>query len=475
MRRIRIRNRIAGTALAALLGVTGLGSPASADSGSGTTPGTGRGTEQAAPSRPAYRVDLRADDTGTRWTGHETVTFGNRSAEPLREVYVRLWGNGTDGCGTPQAPSPVRISRVTGGAPGAPSVGCTAVRIALPAPLPPGGRATVGFDLSITVPDRLHRFGRDGAHRYLGNALPVLAVRDARGWHLDPDVGIGESYYTLASDFRVTLDHPSALKVPATGTTTTRPGAPGRTVTTSTARQVRDFAWAAGPFRGAVATSPGGVTVRSWWTDGTPDAGVTAARAEALRAVDELGKRFGRYPHGEVDAVLSNGFAPIGSMEFPGLVLVWTEEDSSGILHELAHQWWYGIVGNDEYASPWLDEAFASYSAELLVGDHGESCAEMPGWEDDTQAVTNSMGYWAAYGRGWSRFIYVNGACVLHDLEKVLGAPAMAAMLKGYARDHWYGVSTTADFQRAAQAATSTDLTSFWREHRVRTATATAP
>ncbi|MEU9289962.1 M1 family aminopeptidase, partial [Streptomyces sp. NPDC048275] len=195
-------------------------------------------------------------------------------------------------------------------------------------------------------------------------------------------------------------------------------------------------------------------------------------RADAVRAIDDLGKRFGRYPYGEVDAVISDRFAPIGSMEFPGLVLVALDETGSGMIHELAHQWWYGIVGNDEYASPWLDESFATYSGDLLIGDHGESCAEIVGWEDDTQAVTNSMGYWAAYGPGWSRFVYVNGACVLHDLEKVLGSPAMAAMLKRYVRDHWYGVSTTTAFQRAAQAATPTDLTSFWREHRIRTGTA---
>ncbi|MFE2322976.1 M1 family metallopeptidase [Streptomyces sp. NPDC059385] len=472
---------LAGLVLAALLGVTGLGTPASAAPTAGTSvPGasssgassSGAGDEGAAPSRPSYGADLRADATGSRWTGRETVTFGNRSSEPLREVYVRLWGNGTDGCGTPQKPSPVRIGRVTGGTADAPSVGCTAVRIALPAPLPPGGRATVGFDVSITVPDRLHRFGRDGDHRYLGNALPVLAVRDAQGWHLDPDVQRGESYYALASDFRVTLDHPTGLKVPATGTTTTRPGTPGRSITTSTARQVRDFAWAAGPFRSGSATSPGGVTVRAYWTDGTPDAWVETARADALRSIDDLGKRFGRYPYGEVDVVLSDRFAPIGSMEFPGLVLVWAGEWGGAVVHELAHQWWYGIVGNDEYASPWLDEAFAVYSGDVLTGDGGAYCAEYVSWENDTQAVTNSMGYWAAYGPGWSRFVYTNGACVLHDLEKVLGAPAMAAMLKEYVRDHWYGVSTTAAFQRAAQAATTTDLTSFWREHRVRTGAA---
>ncbi|MEU9253772.1 hypothetical protein AB0D66_18180 [Streptomyces sp. NPDC048270] len=43
----------------------------------------------------------------------------------------------------------------------------------------------------------------------------------------------------------------------------------------------------------------------------------------------------------------------------------------------------------------------------------------------------------------------------------------MASMLRGYVRDHWLGVSTTADFKRAAQAATAKDLGPFWTEHRI--------
>ncbi|MFE6856079.1 M1 family peptidase, partial [Streptomyces sp. NPDC057674] len=160
----------------------------------------------ATPDRPSYDVALRADDDGSRWTGRQTASFRNAARTPLRSVDVRLWGNGTDGCGTPGAPSPVRVSGVSGGTPRPLTVGCTALRIDLPAPLPHGARASVSFDVAITVPDRVHRFGKDGAYRYLGNALPLLSVSDAQGGHLDPDVGFGESFHTLAGDFRVVLD-----------------------------------------------------------------------------------------------------------------------------------------------------------------------------------------------------------------------------------------------------------------------------
>ncbi|MBD0708707.1 metallopeptidase [Streptomyces sp. CBMA291] len=438
---------------------------AGASSPGGRTPGPGTAT----PDRPSYQASLRADADGSRWTGRQTVSFRNAARTPLRSVDLRLWGNGADGCGGPGQPSPVRVSRVSGGTPGAPAVGCTALRITLPAPLPHGARASVSFDVSIAVPHRIHRFGRDGAYRFLGNALPVLSVRDAQGPHLDPDVGFGESFLTLTGDFRVVLDHPAALVVPATGTTTRRTGSPGRAVTTSVAHGVRDFAWAAGPFRSRTVTTPGGVRLNAFWTRTTPSEGVALDLRDAVASVDDFGRRFGRYPYGELDLVMSDHLDGFGSMEFPGLVLLWTEPEGSAVVHEIAHQWFYGIVGNDQFASPWLDESFAQYANQLYYGEETTTCREDHGdWPSATASPTRSMGYYANGHRSeYVQVVYLRGSCALHDPERVLGAPAMARMLRGYVRDHWLGVATTADFRRAAQAATVRDLGPFWTEHRI--------
>ncbi|MDX3751809.1 M1 family metallopeptidase [Streptomyces sp. AK08-02] len=419
----------------------------------------------ATPDRPRYDVSLRGDTDGSHWTGRQRVSFRNASDRPLREVYVRLWGNGDDGCGAAGRPSPVRVSKVRGGTPDRLTVNCTALRVTLPKPLAHGGRTTVAFDVSITVPGRNGRFGREGAFRFLGNALPVLAVHDAKGWHLDPYVATGESFYTLASDFRVRLDHPSALKVPATGRTWTRPGKPGRTVTRSVAARVRDFAWAAGPFRTATEISPGGVRVKSYWSPDTPAAGVRLTRQDGVAAVDRFGREFGRYPYGEIDLVMTSGFG--GGMEYPGLVLLGTTEEGGAVVHEVAHQWWYGIVGNDEYASPWLDESFAQYANARFYGWDTVGCWSQDDWPNDSAALTNSMAYWSTH-RGEFHLVYTAGSCALADLERALGSDTMARLLKRYAHDHWYGVSTTADFKKAAQAATTRNLGPFWKQHRIR-------
>ncbi|MER6571317.1 M1 family aminopeptidase [Streptomyces sp. NPDC001093] len=428
------------------------------DTSGGGAPPPGDSTRT--PAAPSYTVNLSSDTSGTEWTGHESVTFANASATALNEVYLRLWDNYHGTCDA----MPIRVTGVTGGTAEAPSVACTALKIDLPAPLAQGQSATIGFDLGITVPSGADRFGHDGAYSFIGNALPVLAVRDGAGWHLDPYTDNGESFYSLAADFKVTLDHPSGLLVPATGTSTDTPGSSGRTVTTATASKVRDFAWAAGPFTKVSGTSAAGVAVNVYSVSGISSSSAQSMLSTAKSAVDAHAARFGAYPYGELDAVLDNNYW-FGGMEYPGFVL--DVVSSTALTHEIGHQWWYGIVGDDEYNGPWLDEAFTDYATDLALGKTGTNCWSSVSWASSAEKITGSMAYWDAHSSRYSTVVYGYGKCALHDLRRVLGDTAMAKLLKDYATAHWYGVSTTAEFKAAAQAATSTDLTSFWSQHRI--------
>ncbi|MGV9423260.1 M1 family aminopeptidase [Streptomyces sp. NPDC003656] len=412
------------------------------------------------PAAPDYTVSLSSDSTGTVWNGHESATFTNASSDALGEVYLRLWDNYHGTCSAP----PVKVGNVTGGTAGDLTVACTALKITLPQPLAKGQSATIGFDLGITVPDGADRFGHDGAFSFIGNALPVLAVRDGSGWHLDPYTNNGESFYSLAADFKVTLDHPSSLLVPATGTSTDTPGTSGRTVTTATASKVRDFAWAAGPFSKISGTSPGGVPVNVYSVSGISSSSAQSMLSTAKSAVDAHAGRFGAYPYGELDAVIDNNFW-FGGMEYPGFVLDLVS--TNALTHEIGHQWWYGIVGDDEYNSPWLDESFTDYATDLAQGKTGSGCWSSVSWASSAEKITNSMAYWDAHSSRYSTVVYGYGKCALHDLRRLIGDTAMTKLLKDYATAHWYGVSTTAEFKAAAQAATSTDLTSFWTQHRI--------
>ncbi|MFF2042715.1 M1 family metallopeptidase [Kitasatospora sp. NPDC058170] len=457
----------AGTSTAATstAGTSTAGTSTAATSTAGTAPaGHGpRNASERTPAAAAYTVDLTGGASGDDWSGHERVSFDNVSTEPLHEVVLRLWGNAHGGCSAPA----VSVTRLVGGAEDGLSVGCTALRIALPTPLGPGGRHTIGFDVTMRAPERTDsadRFGRHGAYSYFGNALPVLAVRDTTGWHLDPFTDTGESFYALAADFTVVLDHPAALGVPATGRSSDTPGATGRTVTTATARQVRDFAWAAGPFDTVSGVSAGGVTINVHRTAGVGAADAQAMLATAGSALDAHSRAFGAYPYPELDAVLDDDLWFSG-MEYPGFVL--DRVKATALVHEVAHQWWYGIVGDDQYHQPWLDESFAEYATDLALGRDGAGCWSTVAWVSPRERITNGMAYWDDHPERYETVVYDYGACALHELRRLIGTDTMTRLLHGYAREHWYGVSSTPAFKAAAQGATAEDLTPFWAAHRI--------
>ncbi len=318
------------------------------------------------------------------------------------------------------------------------------------------------------MPRRNDRFGRIGSQVIVGNAVPLLAIHDGDGWNLDPYVSIGESFYSQVGSFRVTFDTPAAVKLASTGATTRTVRRGSRVLRTVVASQVRDFAWVSGPLRETTRTAARGIKVRVWSLADMKAAAVQRTLAEAIDAVDDLDRSLGRYPYPELDVVLGD-FTGFGGMEYPTLVL--TQPFAVAVVHEIAHQWWYGIVGDDEFDDPWLDEAFATWTEANHDGTAASLCAQAR-WLAPGDRVTNGMDFWEEHPREYAPTVYTQGSCALQALSDVLGADRFAALLKAYVAAHRFGWSTTQDFQEAAQQVASqlsppVDLTSFWAEHRI--------
>jgi hypothetical protein len=403
------------------------------------------------PAEATYRVELRANADGTRWRGSQRVGFTNTGGIALRRVWFRSWANGVDGCD----PLAVAVANLRGGSAGELRVGCTAWAVTLPEPLAPGASARVGFDLDIRVPARNDRFGAWQGTALLGNALPILAVNDDDGWHLDPYVDIGESFYSEVADYRVSLDVPQVLDTPSSGRQVdlARPGR--REVRTYLAQEVRDFAWAAGDLE--VATSrAGGITVNVWYRP----AFLTAQRARATgrdveTSMAAFADAFGPYPASEIDVVTA-AFVTFGGMEYPQIVFANPERHV--LSHELAHQWWYGLVGNDEFTEPWLDESFATWS-EFLPWSPWRGCDRYD-WPSPTARITNDMAYWASHPKEYAT-IYTGGGCMLADLAGRFGLSRFIRVLGDYAERHRLGVTTTAAFRRTIERVAARHLDGF--------------
>jgi aminopeptidase N len=283
-----------------------------------------------------------------------------------------------------------------------------------------------------------------------------LAIHDDAGWHLPPFVDLGESFYSIVGDYTVTLSVPRGLDTPTTGVAVSETGTQDRRVTTYRAQDVRDFAWAAGHLA-HLRTRSGDTSVVVWYQrDGLRRSRALEALRNARRSLDAFSDAFGTFPYPEMDVVLT-AFATFGGMEYP--TIIFTNQDRLTVAHELAHQWWYGIVGDDEYTEPWLDESFATWSQYLPFGGW-RKCPDGPSFPSDTARITNDMGYWRRHmDEYW--VIYGGGGCLLADLASRFGYERFVEVLSDYARQHWLGVSRTADFTAAVEAAMAVDGLAF--------------
>ena len=80
-------------------------------------------------------------------------------------------------------------------------------------------------------------------------------------------------------------------------------------------------------------------------------------------------KLFGEYPYTQLSVVKTNFVH--GGMEYPNLVYISDvindyKSYTNVIVHEIAHQWWYSVVGSNEYSHAWLDEGLTEYSTALF-------------------------------------------------------------------------------------------------------------
>jgi hypothetical protein len=343
---------------------------------------------------------------------------------------VRLWGNGVGGCG---APSAIQIAAVQGARAGAPGVDCTAVPLDLAAPVAPGARGRVSFDVTMRVPRWRDRFGRGGRGlALLSNAVPALAVREGGAWRLEPYFPFGEAWVYPTADWTVSLRAPRGVAAP---------GVRSAGGVRHLARG-RDYSFAAGRGLRRARTTIEGVHVSVWGARTTRTAQLHAAVRRTRSNLMHLNELFGPYGWPDLQVVLTR----VGGMEHTALIM--SPPENFVLAHELAHMWWYALIGSDQARAPWLDEGFASWSEGDLAGSVPD-CSEP---DADSRLLTRGVDYWAKHPRR-SGDVYVEGACLLSLLERRLGSARFRTALRAYALAHRYGWHTAASFQAAMDAA----------------------
>src|SRR6266581_4312953 len=350
----------------------------------------------------------------------------------------------------------------------------TMMRVELPRPLAP--RRTIDFEVAWHFPVPPYgggRMGRIGTRLYeIGQWYPRLVVYDdVHGWNPLPYIGAGE-FYLEYGDFDVSLTLPAGFVVAATGTVAnTGKRVPGTKTWRFTARNVRDFAWAASPDFRWDASSWSGILIQTFYRPGaTP---WEEANKMAWFTIKHFSETWGTYPWPHATTV--EGL--VEGMEYPMLTFVPSiekREDQFWVLtHEFGHEWFPMLVGSDERRYPWMDEGFNTFidygSAEgyfagtaygdtvrrELLTDYRISAA--PGAEQPliTKPVESRDLAWTAYQKP---------ALMLTVLrDAVLGKATFQRALREYVRRWSFRHPQPADFFQTIENVSGRDLDWFWR------------
>lgn len=374
----------------------------------------------------------------------QEVRYTNRSAAPLSELLLLVEANRREGS--------VLIERVmTGPTPLAFTLAGRRLNIALPEALQPGAALQFSLTFRLRVPataanDYLGWLGYTPRQLNLGNWLPVVApVRDG-AWLAPAAVALGEHSVQEPADWQVSLqvvDAPEGLVVVG----------PGEQVQQDAQRwhfsapAARDFTLSISTdYRLAHATLADGGRVEVYSLPDSSRAQGAAAHAldVARRSMIRFGQLFGP-PLQERLAIVEGDF-PDG-MEFSGVVFVsrdwftgWNGDPASYLTvitaHEVAHQWWYATLANEQAREPWLDEALATYSELLLLeADFPQLVDWWWDWRVHRYAPTGFVDRAVAdfpSRRQYINAVYLQGARLWHALRQDLGDEAFFAWLRHY-------------------------------------------
>ena len=405
------------------------------------------------PDRPRYTAHLTVEPGRRLVTGDVTVRFVP-DADTDRLVF-RLWPNapriGRAGGRLDVAASHLRGQPVagryeTGGA----VAGKPGTIWVLPGAFPAGQPVDARVEFRLTVPGAINdRVATAGRAVRLGSVIPVLSWIRGDGWHTRPATNLNaEAAASEVADWDVTVTAPAGYTTLATGEETS----PGR----FEARAVRDWAATVAPMRLGQAAAQGGRTTVVVGVAEGAGGDPNALAARNARALDELAARFGEYPYPRLTIGVTSGLT--GGIEFPTHIFLGSGVATFHLVHEVAHQWFYALIGNDQYRDPWLDEGLAKYGEARVEGQlayHRGRALPAAG----RGRLGESMAYWGGVGgSGYYVSVYIGGLQALAKYgDRIGGYGPLDCALRRYVKDRAYSVARPSDLLASLAVQTGLD------------------
>lgn len=442
-----------------------------------------------------YRLEVRLEGALLRGSG--SVVLRNVSSAPLDELWLHLYLNAFEGPETVYGRVPplgfrgakadetgsieleslrveawdAELAADPPHTPGEP-LDRTDLRFPLPRSLPPGESLRLDMRFTSRLPPVTMRTGQVGDFVFAGQWFPKLAKLEPDGRFAHFPFERYSEFYADFGRYDVSIDVPEHLVVGATGARVESRSEGGRRIDRYVQEGVHDFAFTAWPHYVEQRREHRGVSLRSLHPPGHEANGARALEVAAF-GLDHYGERHGAYPYDTLTIVHPpEGAEEAGGMEYPTLITTggpfWASRSPARafdglVLHELAHQWFYGLVASDEHAWPFLDEGLTTFvTGQALEALHpGAPVLRGTGlgvgaWDRASgkrarhrHAVASPAGSFAT-GADYASSVYSRASTLLRSIDGAYGGAATRAVER-YARRHRYRHPTPSDLLEAVR------------------------
>ena len=329
----------------------------------------------------------------------------------------------------------------------------------------------LSFDLLLPAKNLEKTFG------YLDNQINLtdwypFIVPYENGWILHDPWSFGEHLVYDAADYDVNLkvDDPSVMIAASALQGTNGDWLEYRL------EAARTFVLSASNHFKMDDSAVGSVKIRSYYFAGDENASGEVVWM-ATQSLGLYNAKFAPYPYQSISIVETD--VPDGQ-EYDGLVFLaakfynqYNGSAKSDLVtigtHEIAHQWWFGLVGSDQAEEPWLDEAMAVYSERIFYQYNYPNYGDW--WWNFRVNYFGPSGYVDGSIYDYSTFlsyvnaVYLNGANFLDALRTRVGDDTYFAFLKDYATRYAHRHVTAADFFATLRLHTDTSFSDIIQEY----------
>lgn len=438
-----------------------------------------------------YEIDVDFNPDSKSYSGNQKVIYMNNTQEKLDMIYFHLYPNAYKSIDTAPILFDNTISKTDydtgnmeieklivnknnvdfqiGGASN------SILKIILPTPLDPQEKIELYMEYTVKLPQNVDRFGYGEEIFNFGNWYPIVCVYDEKGWNLDPYYSIGDPFYSDIANYQVKITAPKHIILASSGNLLSEKVKGDKKVHTIEGKLIRDFAWVASPNFKIREVETEGTKIKLYSLEENLEMEKSALKV-GQDCIEIFNRIFGKYPYGTYSIVMTE--FPTG-MEYPGVVFIGKDFYNTYykdvleiiIVHETAHQWWYGIVGNDQIDEAWLDEALATYSEVIYMTEkYGEAKGEDYYDYSIGASYEHGKSYISQDGRivkpldqfsGWEDYgllVYTKGAMFLEEIEKDFGREILYDILNKYYNTYKFYNAKTEDFLKVCEEVTATSF-----------------